>query len=93
MAHAIKIKRHGLGVASNRKIPFRLWLNEQPRKALTYRVVPRQDEKGWTAEDFALEALKRGVDTRFYTVCKWASGTQPREIRNSLERSFPGIRF
>lgn len=93
MVHAIKIKRHGLGVPSNRKVPFRVWLNEQPRSELTYRKVQRQDEKGWTAEDFAMEALKRGVDTRFYTVCKWATGTQPREIRNTLERAFKGIKF
>lgn len=93
MGHAIKIRRHGLGTPSSRKVPFRMWLNEQPRSKLTYRKVTRQDELGWTAEDFAMEALKRGVDTRFYTVCKWACGTQPREVRNSLEREFPGIRF
>lgn len=93
MANAIKIRRHGLGMTTNRKVPFRMWLNEQPRKELTYREVSRQDELGWTAEDFALEAIKRGVDTRMYTVAKWATGTQPREIRNSLERAFKGIRF
>lgn len=94
MAHAIKIKRHGLGVPSSRKVPFRMWLNEQPRAELTYREnLPQKEEKGWKTEDFALEAIKRGVDTRFYTVCKWACGTQPREIRRSLDRAFPGIRF
>ncbi len=93
MPHAIKIKRHGLGIPHNRKVPFRLWLNEQPRKDLTYREVLRPDEKGWTAEDFALEALKRGVDVRFQTVCKWASGSQPRQVRYQIERVFDGIRF
>lgn len=93
MAHAIKIRRHGLGVPSSRKIPFRMWLNEQPRKLLTYRDVPRVDENGWTTEDFALEAMKRGVDVRVLTAVKWCSGTQPREIRKSLERAFKGIRF
>lgn len=93
MSHAIKIRRHGLGVTSSRKIPFRMWLSDQPRSELTYRKVQRQDEKGWTVEDFALECLKRGLDIRFWTACKWASGTQPREIRYTLEREFKGIRF
>ncbi len=93
MGHAIKIRRHGLGVTSSRKVPFRMWLNEQPRSALTYRDVDRKDEKGWTTEDFAMQATKLGVDVRVWTVCKWASGTQPREIRHSLARIFKDIKF
>ncbi len=93
MSHAIKVRRHGLGITSNRKVPFRMWLNEQPRKKLTYREVDRQDENGWSTEDFSMEALKRGVNVRFFTALKWASGTMPREIRFSLEKAFPGIRF
>lgn len=93
MSHAIKIRRHGLGTPSSRKVPFRMWLNEQPRKDLTYRKVARQDENGWTAEDFALECLTRDLPVRFYTVCKWCTGTQPREIRVLLEKAFKGIRF
>lgn len=93
MPKALTVKRHGLGLTLSRKIPFRLWLNEQDRSELTYREVDRKEEKGWTSEDFALEACKRGVDVRVLTVVKWARGTQPREIRRALERTFPGVRF
>ncbi len=94
MANAIKVRRHGLGITSNRKIPFRMWLNEQKRSELTYRKdVQRPDENGWTAEDFALEANKRGLDIRVWTAVKWCSGTQPREVRHSLARVFKTIRF
>lgn len=90
---AIKVRRHGLGTITNKKVPFRMWLDEQPRKELTYREVTRPDEKGITVEDFVLEALKRGVPVRYYTAAKWATGTQPREMRILVEKAFPTVRF
>lgn len=83
-----------MGHPVKEKIPFRLWLNAQKRSELTYRKdVQRPGENGWTAEDFALEANNRGIDIRVFTVIKWSSGTQPREVRYSLARVFKTIRF
>lgn len=58
--------------------PFRRWL----------------DEKGLTIEGFVAEALKRGVNIRFYSAAKWARGTMPRiTTLEDLTQAFPDIRF
>lgn len=94
MSQTIKAPRHGIGIVSNRKIPFRMWLNEQPRKSLKFRKeIQRSDENGWTVEEFALEAVYRGLDIRFYTAASWAKGTQPRTLRAIVQEKFPTVRF
>lgn len=95
MSRAIKIRRPGLGKGFTRKVPFREWLNEQPRSALTYRKdIPRKDEKVWTTEDFVMEGMHRGVDVRMMTAYRWCSGTQPRWMAfQPLQRVFKTIRF
>lgn len=95
MSTALKIKRAGLGVKTYRKVPFREWLNAQPRKALTYRKeIENRDGVGWKTEDFIEESRKRAVDLRIGTAFKWASGTIPRWLAlNQLKLAFPGIKF
>lgn len=95
MPAALKIKRAGLGVKTYRKVPFREWLNEQPRKELTYRKdIENRDGVGWKTEDFIEEARKRGIDLRIGTAFKWASGSVPRWLTlNQLKKAFPTTRF
>jgi hypothetical protein len=94
---AIKVRRAGLGISSTRKPKFRIWLDEQPRKALTYRpkdLIRDRDGNGWRNEEFVLEANKRGVEVHWGTALKWAAGTQPRYLALSqLRKAFPTIQF
>lgn len=96
MAHAIKVRRSGIDRIF-RKTPFRGWLDEQPRKALTYAPADEirdRDKNGWTTEDFIRECWKRGLDVRIGTTNKWTSGSKPRPFfMHELEKAFPGIKF
>lgn len=94
MAHAIKVRRSGIDRIF-RKTPFRAWLDEQPRKKLTYtKHGTKNDSTGWTTEDFVRECWHRGLDVRIGTTNKWTSGSEPRPfILHELEKAFPEIKF
>lgn len=94
MAKAMTLRRPGVERIF-RKTPFRKWLDEQPRADLTYdKMIQRVDDNGWTAEDFAMEARHRGVETRVQTVHKWSGGSQPRFMTlHALRKAFPEIAF
>lgn len=80
-----------------KKTPFAEWLDSQPRKDLTYdKDLPDRDGVGWGAEDFCMEALKRGLrGVRVQTVFKRrAQGNVPNsESLHALRKAFPTIRF
>lgn len=92
---AIKVRRKGIVGSAARKPPFRAWLDEQPRKALTYKKdLPNRDALGWRNEDFVMEAIHRGLDIRWGTVLKWVTGTVPRYMSMTpLKETFPTIQF
>lgn len=95
MAHAIKVRRSGIERIF-RKTPFRQWLDEQDRNALTYKGALKgvNVAKGWTTEDFVRECWHRGIDVRIGTTFKWTSGSQPKPLAlNALRREFPEIKF
>lgn len=92
----IRVKRSGIGVGDRKNVPaFRAWLNSQARTGLTYRKdIERKDEIGWTAPDFTLEALNRGVEVKFGTTLSWARGHQPRTLGlDAIRKAFPSIQF
>ena len=94
MAHTIKVRRSGIERIF-KKTEFRKWLDDQPRKSLTYKKdIERREANGWTTEDFVRESWHRGLDVRIGTTLKWASGTQPKAMALSLlRREFSGIKF
>lgn len=94
MSNAIKVRRSGIERIF-KKTPFRQWLDEQSRSALTYDTNIRDREKqGWTTEDFIRESWKRGLDVRIGTVNKWTQGSVPRPgFWNEIAKAFKGIKF
>ncbi len=94
----IKVRRSGIERIF-KKTPFRAWLDEQKRSALTYIGKDRQPatdltKNGWTTEDFIRESWKRGLDVRIGTVNKWTSGSQPRPgFWHEIAKAFPSIQF
>lgn len=80
---------------ATKKTPFRAWLDEQSRSALTYDVnIEYRDRKVWTVENFIREGWVRGLDIRIGTVMKWQQGAAPRPgFLRELRKKFPSIRF
>lgn len=78
-----------------KKTPFRQWLDEQPRNALTYdSIFKKVDGIGWKVEDFVLEARKRGAhEVRFFTAVSWCRGVHPRALESIVREKFPEVRF
>lgn len=100
MAHAVKVRRSGIEKIFGKVKPFRHWLNEQPRKTLTYRKghnpsdLLGEEKTGWRTEDFVREAWARGLELRIGTVNKWLEGSQPRVMAmQQLRETFPTITF
>ncbi len=91
---AIKVRRSGIERIF-KKTPFRNWLDEQSRSALTYDVnIERRDEKGWTVENFVRECWERKMDVRIGTVMKWQQGSNPRPgFLHELRKAFHSITF
>ena len=89
MSKAVKVRRAGISRAK-KKIPFRAWLDNLPRKLLTYsKNIHDPEGTGWTTEDFALESNTRGARVRIKTADKWSTGTQPRwSSRDDLKSAF-----
>lgn len=94
MAHAIKVRRAGIERIF-RKTVFRQWLEEQSRSKLTYaETISNDTGKGWTLQDFIMEAVTRNLDVRIGTVQKWCQGAKPRYfVMNELTKAFPSIKF
>lgn len=98
MKTILKVRRSGIGVGDpKKKTAFRQWLNEQPRKDLTFdKDVEEKDGLGWNVPEFVLEAHKRGIGhrLRWGTVLGWARGNKPRELwLYEIREVFPKIRF
>lgn len=92
----LKVRRAGMGRIVIHKSPYAVWLDSQPRKALTYaKNLPDVEMLGWSAEDFVMEAHKRGLTgVRIMTVYKRRGGCVPNsEAIASLRKAFPGITF
>lgn len=96
---ALKVGRARVigGAVFRKKTPFAQWLDEQPRGELTYdNDLQNPEGKGWTADDFAMEAFKRGVrGVRVQTTYKRrAAGSVPNsESYHLLKKAFPSIKF
>lgn len=92
MAKSIKVKRSGIDRIF-RKTPLRSWMDEQPRKALTYPGHP-EEGNGWTTEMMCRESWYRGLDVRIGSLLKWTSGSKPRPfIEHELRKVFKTIKF
>jgi hypothetical protein len=99
----LRVRRAGIGKVVIHKSAFASWLDEAPRAELTFaKLLPKVSqpprmgpgEKGWTCEEFTLEALARGVKSSYQTTCKRRAGVIPRpESRGNIEKAFPGIAF
>ncbi len=94
----LKVRRVGIGRVVIHKSPFAAWLDDQHRALLTYhKGLPNTgpEAKGWSAEDFAFEAHKRGLTgVRVQTVYKRRAGCVPNsEAMDSLRKAFPTIQF
>lgn len=99
----LRVRRAGLGKVVIHKSDFCRWLAEQPRKKLTWwKNFPKlsppariaDGDLGWTAEDFTLESMARGIHASYQTTCKRMAGVCPRpESLGGLVNVFPGIKF
>jgi hypothetical protein len=90
---AIKIRRPGINRIF-KKVKLTLWLEQQPRKLLTYsKKIVNPEGTGWTTQDLLLEGLSRGVPLTISTIQKWRAGSVPRALRQMMEEKFDGIQI